>query len=100
MAKAKIISSNKGPNGGFYTSPKDLSNNICTVLDELEIGDVFDPCFMGLPECGDENPCPVHHIVSPFKDAILEKFKMQTIAEFSQEILKEGTHLSLKGITK
>ncbi len=98
LVKAKIISSTKGPRGGFFTTEKDMENSVCTILDEIETGDVFEPCFMGLPRCGDENPCPVHHIVAPFKDAILEKFKHQSIAEFSKEIEEEGSYLSLKGI--
>lgn len=100
LAKAKVISSSKGPHGGFFTNEKDLTNNVCAILDEIETGNVFEPCFMGLPQCGDDNPCPVHHIVSPFKDAILEKFKLQSIAEFSQEIKEGGTFLSLKGVPK
>jgi Rrf2 family protein len=98
LAKAKVISSTKGPRGGFYTTPKDLLNNVCAILDEIETGDVFEPCFMGLPQCGDENPCPVHHIVAPFKEAILEKFKHQSIGQFALEIKEGGTFLSLKGI--
>jgi Rrf2 family protein len=99
LAKKGIISSVKGPRGGFFTSSKDLENNVCTILNEIETGDVFEPCFMGLPQCGDENPCPVHHIVAPFKDAILEKFEHQTIGQFAQEINEGGTFLSLKDIS-
>lgn len=99
LAKEKVISSTKGPQGGFYTTSKDLQNNVCTILDEIETGDVFEPCFMGLPQCGDENPCPVHHIVTPFKEAILQKFKHQTIADFAKEIKEGGTFLTLNGIS-
>ena len=98
LVKSTVISSTKGPRGGFFTSKKNTENNVCSILDEIESGDVFEPCFMGLPQCGDENPCPVHHIVAPFKDAILEKFKHQSIAEFATEISEGGTFLSLKGI--
>jgi len=98
LAKANVISSSKGPHGGFFTSKEDLQNNVCTILDEIETGNVFEPCFMGLPQCGDDNPCPVHHIVAPFKEAILKKFKHQSIAEFAIEISEGGTFLSLKGI--
>ena len=98
LAKAKVISSNKGPRGGFYTSEKDLQNNVCQILDVIESGNVFEGCFMGLPKCGDENPCPVHHIVAPFKEALLEKFEKQSIAAFSKEIKERGSYLSLKGI--
>lgn len=98
LAKAKVISSTKGPNGGFYMTKNNTAQNVCSVLDEIEINNVFVGCFMGLPKCGDENPCPVHHIVAPFKKKLLKKFEKQSIAEFSIEIGKNGSYLSLKGI--
>ena len=98
LVKSAVISSTKGPRGGFFTSEENTKNNVCTILDEIEIDDVFEPCFMGLPQCGDDNPCPVHHIVAPFKEAILDKFKHQSIADFSIEISEGGTFLSLKGV--
>ena len=98
LVKSNVISSSKGPKGGFFTNSDDLQNNVCSILDEIETSDVFEPCFMGLPRCGDEKPCPVHHIVAPFKDAILDKFRHQTIEEFSKEIEEDGSYLSLKGI--
>jgi len=98
LAKKGIISSVKGPHGGFFISADDLENNVCAILDEIEKGDVFEPCFMGLPQCGDDNPCPVHHIVAPFKEAILQKFEHQTIRKFAEEINEDGTFLSLKDV--
>ncbi len=98
LAKTKVISSTKGPRGGFYTTKKNLENNVCAILDVIESGSVFEECFMGLPKCGDENPCPVHHIVAPFKEQILSKFKVQSIRQFSEEIQENGSYLSLKGI--
>lgn len=98
LAKAKIISSSKGPKGGFYTTDKDLSNNVCAILTAIENDKAFEGCFLGLSRCDDENPCPIHHIVSPFKEAIMEKFEKQSIAELSEEIKVDGSYLSLKGI--
>lgn len=98
LAKEKVISSTKGPRGGFYTTKKDLSNNVCAILEVIENDTILEECFLGLPRCHDENPCPIHHIVSPFKKAILDKFELQSIAELSEEIKKDGSLLSLKGI--
>jgi len=98
LAKANLISSNKGPGGGFYTTPDNLKKNICNVLNIVEGENIFDGCFLGLPSCSDEKPCPIHHIVAPFKDALLEKFKNQSIADFATEIKQNGSFLSLKGI--
>ncbi len=100
LVKAKLISSMKGPKGGFYTTPENLQNNICSILHEIESEDIFDGCFLGLPQCRDENPCPVHFIVLPFKNALLEKFKNQSIKDFAMEVKQNGTFLSLKGIKK
>ncbi|MGE5356710.1 MAG: RrF2 family transcriptional regulator [Deltaproteobacteria bacterium] len=98
LAKKELISSSKGPNGGFYLTKKNLNQKVCDILDETEIKDVFEGCFLGLPSCGDENPCPVHFIVNEFKNKILVKFRHQTIAEFSDEIRKDGSFLTLKGL--
>jgi len=98
LAKSKVISSTKGPGGGFYTSKSNLKNNICTILNVIENENIFEGCFLGLPRCSDENPCPIHHIVAPFKEALLDKFENQSIADFAAEIKRNGSYLSLKGV--
>ncbi len=100
LAKAKVISSTKGPNGGFFMTEKNLQKTICSILDEIESEDIFEGCFLGLPQCSDENPCPVHHIVAPFKEALMHKFEHQTIKEFALEVKENGAYLTLKGIKK
>lgn len=98
LVKAKVISSTKGPKGGFYTSDKDLSNNVCAILEVIEKDKILEGCFLGLSKCDDKNPCPIHHIVSPFKEAILWKFEKQSIGELAEEIKKDGSYISLKDI--
>ncbi len=98
LAKRNIISSTKGPKGGFYMTEENLKLKVCDILDVLEVKKVFDSCFLGLTECSDNNPCPVHEIVNDFKANIFQKFKHQTIKEFSDEIKNDGTFISLKGI--
>lgn len=98
LAKKNIISSSKGPTGGFYLTEQNLKLKVCDILDVIEIKNVFEGCFLGLPQCGDEHPCPVHHIVSDFKQGILEKFNNQSIAEMAEEVKEKGTYLSHKGI--
>lgn len=98
LAKKKVISSAKGPTGGFFLTPKNKQLKVCDLLEVIEMKNVFEGCFLGLPQCGDEHPCPVHHIVSDFKQKILEKFNHQTIAEIAEEVRENGTFLTLKGI--
>ena len=100
LAKKKIISSLKGPKGGFFMSKDNLKNNINDVIWAIEERNIFDGCFLGLPRCSDENPCPIHHIVAPFKDELFKKFNDITILEFSDEIQINGTFLTIKDSNK
>lgn len=95
LAKAKIISSTKGPNGGFYLTDDDRNNSICDIIEVIDGPNFFEGCFMGLSKCNDENPCSVHPIVAQFKEKILHQFKEKTINDFSTEVQKHEGLLGL-----
>ena len=96
LNKGKLVSSTKGPNGGFYLSKSDKENAVWDIIKNIDGTSKFDDCFLGLSKCSDENPCPVHFIVSPFKQKLLENFRDKTISQYVSEIQQTGKVLSLK----
>lgn len=96
LAKNKLVSSTKGPNGGFFLDKKNKENSVWDVVKSIDGTTKFDQCFMGLSKCGDENPCPVHFIVAPFRQNILKDFRDKTILQFAEEIKRSGKVISLK----
>jgi Rrf2 family protein len=98
LVRGKIISSTKGPHGGFYLSDKNKKKNVLDIIDNIDGLNKLNGCFLGLHECDSTNPCPVHFIVVPFKNNILAKFRDLTIMEFAQEISDKGTNLTFKNI--
>lgn len=96
LTKTNLVSSTKGPKGGFYLSQKDKENSVWDVIKNIDGTSKFDDCFLGLSKCSDENPCPVHFIVSPFKDQLLENFRDKTISQYVDEIKQTGKVISLK----
>ena len=98
LVRGKIISSTKGPNGGFYLSEENSKKNVCDIIENIDGLNKLNECFLGLNECDSKNPCPVHFIVEPFKNNILGKFRDKTIMEFAQEISDKGRVLTLKDI--
>jgi len=98
LVKAEIITSVKGPGGGFYTNTNNLKCNLLDVITLFEKHDIFSNCFLGLPVCDDENPCPVHDIVSVFKEELLERFENRTIKTIAAEMDRDGTYITLKNI--
>lgn len=89
LAKNNVISSTKGPKGGFYLTEKDNLNSMLDIVRIIEGLDLLSECFLGLPRCGDENPCAIHHLVAPFKDTMLRGMGDKTIAQYAKET-KEG----------
>ncbi|MFA7687794.1 MAG: Rrf2 family transcriptional regulator [Moheibacter sp.] len=73
LAKAGVISSSKGRAGGFYLSEvqqKSLSiKDIYLVIDN---GHILNACALGISECSDVNPCPVHYRVVEIKETLNE----------------------------
>ncbi len=98
LTKTNLVSSTKGPHGGFYLSKKDTENTIWNVIECIDNIDKFDNCFLGLAKCNDLNPCPVHFIAAPFKQAILENFRDITIEEYVAKIKDTGHVISLKNL--
>ena len=63
LAKSKLVSSVKGPNGGFYLDEKNRKNALWDIVKCIDGTEKFDQCFLGLAICGDENPCQLHRAI-------------------------------------
>ena len=98
LVRGNIISSTKGPNGGFYLTKKNNKKAVVDIIENIDGLGKINECFLGLSECDAVNPCPVHFIVEPFKKSIMGKFRDKTIREFAQEISEKGRVLTLKDI--
>ncbi|MCX2719822.1 RrF2 family transcriptional regulator [Lentiprolixibacter aurantiacus] len=97
LATNRLVSSVKGPGGGFFLDQSNRDNTIWEIISAIDGTYKFDECFLGLSKCDDVNPCPVHHLVSPFKDELLQDFRQKTIATLAEEIEEKGRVISLKG---
>lgn len=98
LVRGNIISSTKGPNGGFFLTKKNSKKSVVDIIENIDGLSKLNECFLGLSKCDAVNPCPVHFIVEPFKNSIMGEFRDKTIKEFAQEIADKGRVLSLKDI--
>jgi len=96
LAREGIISSIKGPNGGFYVDPDAepvLLSDIITAIDGSD--QVLSSCALGLRDCSDKYPCPIHHQVKQYKDRLRKVMKSTTIQDLSLDLAKGKTFLRL-----
>lgn len=85
LAKHKLLSSTKGPHGGFcFARPVDEISlyDIVEIIDGL---DLFENCLIGMHPCksneDDSLRCPVHDQFSEIRSKLFDLFKTETIAK-------------------
>ena len=93
LVKKGIISSTKGPKGGFYLSKQDLNHPLIRIVEAIDDISFFNSCGLGLSECSEEHPCPVHDTFKIARDNLLTLFKTKLIKDLSDEILRNKLSL-------
>ncbi len=84
LVKKGILSSTKGPYGGFSLSPATLDTPLIEVMRITEGSEVFDHCVLRLRKCNATNPCPLHTEVQEVRGHILQLFSRTTIGDLMQ----------------
>ncbi len=59
LVKGKLLESFRGPTGGF-TLPKEKDITLYDIVNTIDGQHLMQDCVLGLPECSEVNPCPVH----------------------------------------
>lgn len=75
LTKNKIVTSVKGPNGGFYLTSKNRTKTLLDIIVCIDSIEKIDSCFLGQLECNNKNPCVVHHIYMSFKNELMKNLK-------------------------
>ncbi|KAA3615721.1 MAG: Rrf2 family transcriptional regulator [Calditrichaeota bacterium] len=81
-----ILSSNRGPKGGISFSRSPEKIYIFEVVDIVDGGGIFDKCVLGLPGCGELEPCPMHDNWARVKDDIKQQFEETTIHDLATKL--------------
>ena len=55
-----LLESRKGSGGGFRLARSAKEISIFDIVDPVDKVSRWDHCFMGLPECSEEEPCAMH----------------------------------------
>lgn len=85
----KVVSSTRGPNGGFFLTDKARKLPVRAILDAMGEGEVLDKCVLGLKLCNEVQPCPMHLQYKPIRKQLKELFVTKSIEQLAAEI-KDG----------
>jgi Rrf2 family protein len=87
LSRKKIISSTKGPHGGFYIEAESLKRPLSDVVEAIDGNDLFIGCALGLKQCSAVNPCPLHEEFKAIRGRIYTMLSTTSIDQFNQELM-------------
>lgn len=84
LSKNKIVHSTKGVNGGFEIFQKDLKAiNLMQIVIATDGDGIFLRCGLGLSNCSEEHPCPVHYKFEVVKKELISLLENTTLEELA-----------------
>lgn len=86
LVRQNIISSLKGPTGGFFIDEDGMKINIFEIVRAVDGIKSLGKCGLGLKECSDSHPCPIHNEFAGYRDNLMLILKRKTIRDLAEEI--------------
>lgn len=93
LSKQGIVSSIKGPNGGFFIAPEQPEIKLIEVVKAIDGVSNLNGCGLGLKGCSSEHPCPIHTEFSEVRNKLNQLLRTQTIQQMAAEINNGHAHL-------
>jgi len=95
LSRKDVISSLKGPKGGFFLSEDDRKKPCIEILVALNGFEKLTSCLLSLKKCNEEKPCPLHAIAHPLRNELLQNLNNKTIADLANEVEAGNAFLPL-----
>ena len=86
LAQADILTSSRGPNGGVALARPPSQITLKEIVLAVDGASIFTECVLGLPGCGDQQPCPLHDQWTPARDRIHRMFDHVSLAEMAERM--------------
>ncbi len=92
LSKSGLVKSIKGPSGGFWMGEDERKaanlKDIVTIID----GDkLYTECGLGLKQCNDKVPCPVHFQYKEIRDALIKMHTETNLDDLAEKLENDAS---------
>lgn len=92
LTKNDIVTSIKGPYGGFMIETSQLKKiKLSDVVSVLDGDSIYRGCGLGLKQCDENSPCPLHHKFIDIRENLREMLEGTTLYEVLYTKKKKNT---------
>tara|TARA_R110002072_G_scaffold156748_1_gene307287 strand:+ start:1040 stop:1474 length:435 start_codon:yes stop_codon:yes gene_type:complete len=94
LAHNQIITSYKGPNGGFQIDESSLQTiYLNQIVDAIDGDAIYHGCGLGLHACNAKEPCPLHNQFMTIRNNLKTMLESTTIGQLTEGLLEGITCL-------
>lgn len=94
LSRYDIIKSSTGPNGGFEIDPIKMKEvKISDIVFALDGDSVYNGCALGLKECNNEAPCPMHDNFAEIRGNLKKMLKTTSVYDLANKLQSGKTTL-------
>lgn len=79
--KGGMLSSTKGPHGGFSLNQTTLSTSLMSLVVITDGKAQFEDCALRLKKCNSANPCPLHNNIQGLRNELMQVFTQTKIGD-------------------
>ena len=95
LVKEGLVSSARGPKGGFYLNKDNNSQKVINILKIIDGEKRLTSCMLSLEQCDEEKPCPLHSVLSPSRQKILKILNEKSISDLALAVENGAAFLPL-----
>ncbi|KFF05989.1 RrF2 family transcriptional regulator [Flavobacterium reichenbachii] len=101
LTKSSIIDSAKGVGGGFEVSADKIKAvKLIQIVDAIDGDAIYKGCGIGLKECSEERPCPVHNEFKKIRELLLIMLTKTTLEDLASGVKSGEFFLKTLGNNK
>lgn len=86
LSRKGFVHSVKGPTGGFFLTDENKEISLAKVVKEIDGDKLFTACAMGLKQCSEEHPCPLHNKFKHIKASWIKILEESTISDLVEKV--------------
>lgn len=84
LTEANITDSFRGPNGGVGLIRPAREISVIDIVAAIDGLGLFEGCALGLPQCSDESPCPLHDAWRKRREDLKNMLTRTTLADLAR----------------
>ena len=94
LVHSHLIQSLKGPHGGFFVdTPKLQTLNLWQIVYAIDGDGLASQCALGLRQCSETNPCPIHPQYRIIKSNMLNMLGGNLIIDLVKDLNNHNSYL-------